>query len=200
MSSVCFEIIVAAFRELCSTVTVVQFHEIFCFSTIPADRLLSSWLKKFWLSFVENPYQPPPCFVDWPEGAIEGESRFSIGHCPNISESNYKTSISVWNPVDGWYTKETVVEVLERVGPITIDDFLILSDHNETKNFNIKLDRAGTKTCIAVDFGDDDEENPEYDFYGHLKSCRIRFPHLTAEMVEPFDSFTKTFDVTHTYR
>ena len=29
MSSVCFEIIVAAFRELCSTVTVVQFHEIF---------------------------------------------------------------------------------------------------------------------------------------------------------------------------
>ena len=81
-----------------------------------------------------------------------------------------------------------------------VDDFLILSDHNETKNFNIKLDRAGTKTCIAVDFGDDDEENPEYDFYGHLKSCRIRFPHLTAEMVEPFDSFTKTFDVTHTYR
>ena len=49
-----------------------------------------------------------------------------------------------------------MVEVLERVGPITIDDFLILSDHNETKNFNIKLDRAGTKTCIAVDFGDDD--------------------------------------------
>ena len=33
MSSVCFEIIVAAFRELCNTgpnfVTVVQFHEIF---------------------------------------------------------------------------------------------------------------------------------------------------------------------------
>ena len=68
---------------------------------------------------VENDYQPPPCFVDWPEGAIEGESRFSIGHCPNISESNYDTSISVWNPVDGWYTKQTVVEVLERVGPIT---------------------------------------------------------------------------------
>ena len=82
----------------------------------------------------------------------------------------------------------------------SVDDFLILSDHNETKNFNIKLDRAGTKTCIAVDFGDDDDENPEYDFYGHLKSCRIRFPHLTDDDVEPFDSFTKTFDVTHMYR
>ena len=27
-------------------------------------------------------YQPPPCFVDWPEGVLE--KRFSISHCPNI--------------------------------------------------------------------------------------------------------------------
>lgn len=29
-------------------------------------------------------YQPPPCYVDWPSGAIEGLKRFSISHCPNI--------------------------------------------------------------------------------------------------------------------
>ena len=29
-------------------------------------------------------YQPPPCYVDWPAGALEGNNRFSISHCPNI--------------------------------------------------------------------------------------------------------------------
>ena len=29
-------------------------------------------------------YQPPPCFVDWPEGVLEGSKRFSISQCPNI--------------------------------------------------------------------------------------------------------------------
>ena len=37
--------------------------------------------------------------------------------------------MSAWNPVDGWFSaKATRVEVLSRIGPITIDDFLILSD------------------------------------------------------------------------
>ena len=29
-------------------------------------------------------YQPPPCYIDWPDGALEGKNRFSISHCPNI--------------------------------------------------------------------------------------------------------------------
>ena len=37
--------------------------------------------------------------------------------------------MSAWNPVDDWFSaKKTRVEVLSRIGPITIDDFLILSD------------------------------------------------------------------------
>lgn len=31
--------------------------------------------------------------------------------------------MSAWNPIDGWLSsKPTTVEVLERIGPITIDD------------------------------------------------------------------------------
>ena len=74
-------------------------------------------------------YQPPPCFVDWPDGALDGVKRFSIKHCPNISEGLYDVVMSAWNPVDGWFSaKPTKVEVLSRIGPITIDDFLVLSD------------------------------------------------------------------------
>ena len=148
----------------------------------------------------ENEYQPPPCFVDWPEGAIEGDSKFSVGHCPNISEGTYDVSISAWNPVDGWFTKSTIVEVLSRVGPVTVDDFLILSDYNETKHFNIKLDRCGKKTCVVVDFGDDDSEGVSYQFYGNPDSCRIRFPVLTDDDVKPLDIYEKNFDVTHVYQ
>ena len=37
--------------------------------------------------------------------------------------------MSAWNPVDDWFSaNKTRVEVLSRIGPITIDDFLILSD------------------------------------------------------------------------
>ena len=46
------------------------------------------------------------------------------------SEGTYDVVMSAWNPVDGWFSaKATVVEVLSRIGPITIDDFLILSDY-----------------------------------------------------------------------
>lgn len=29
-------------------------------------------------------YQPPPCFVDWPEGAMTGTTSWKISHCMNI--------------------------------------------------------------------------------------------------------------------
>jgi hypothetical protein len=43
--------------------------------------------------------------------------------------------MSAWNPIDGWMSsKPTQVEVLERVGPIQIDDYLILSDMVSTND------------------------------------------------------------------
>ena len=52
---------------------------------------------------------------------------------------------------------------------------------HEEKRFNIKLEQAGKKTCVVVDYGDDDseEEDPAvFEFYGNVASCRIRFPAL----------------------
>ena len=31
-------------------------------------------------------YQPPPCFVDWPEGTFTGETKWTLGHCQNLVE------------------------------------------------------------------------------------------------------------------
>ena len=46
------------------------------------------------------------------------------------TEDTYDLVLSVWNPIDGWVSSQkTTIEVLERVGPITIDDFRILSDY-----------------------------------------------------------------------
>ena len=146
-------------------------------------------------------YQPPPCFVDWPEGAIDGTAEnYGIKHCPNLTEGTYDVVMSGFNPVDGWFSsKPTKVEVLSRVGPITIDDFLILSDYNETKRFNIRLQHAGQKTCVVVDYGDDDAEFPFYEYFGNPDSCRLRFPDITNEEVNELNINTKTFDLTHIY-
>ncbi len=38
--------------------------------------------------------------------------------------------MSVFNPIDGWVSsKKTTVEVISSIGPIVIDDFLIVSDY-----------------------------------------------------------------------
>ena len=38
--------------------------------------------------------------------------------------------MSAWNPIDGWESsKPSKLEVLARVGPIKIDDYLIVSDN-----------------------------------------------------------------------
>ena len=46
--------------------------------------------------------------------------------------------MSAWNPIDGWVSsKPSKMEALARVGPITIDDYLIVSDsvsNNDTNN------------------------------------------------------------------
>ena len=50
-----------------------------------------------------------------------------------------------------------------------------------------------------MDFGDDDSENPAFQFYGNLESCRLRFPELAAENVLPLNLTTKAIDTTHLY-
>ena len=50
--------------------------------------------------------------------------------------------MSAWNPIDGWISsKPSKMEVLARVGPITIDDYLIVSDNvrNILFEFHIKF-------------------------------------------------------------
>ena len=51
-----------------------------------------------------------------------------------------KVNLGAWNPLDNWIwlDKEYTVEVLERIGPIFIDDFNVINDFNETKEFNIR--------------------------------------------------------------
>ena len=45
------------------------------------------------------------------------------------TEATYDVVMSAWNPIDGWVSsKPSQMEVLARVGPITIDDYLIVSD------------------------------------------------------------------------
>ena len=41
--------------------------------------------------------------------------------------------VSAWNPIDGWMSsRKTQMEVLARIGPITIDDKLIVTDKVKT--------------------------------------------------------------------
>ena len=65
-------------------------------------------------------------------------------------------NLGAWNPLDEWIwlEKSFLVEVLERIGPIFIDDFNVINDFNETKEFNIRLSKMGRKTCIQIDWGD----------------------------------------------
>ena len=94
--------------------------------------------------------------------------------------------------LDGWMwlEKPFVVEVLERIGPITIDDFAIINDANETKNFEIIFERMGTKTCISVDWGD----GTRLQFYGNAKTCKARYQYLKEEDVGFVDSVKKQFN------
>ena len=100
-------------------------------------------------------YNPPPCAVDWPDSAYKDRYTWIIHHCPNVSEGTYEVMMSVWNPLDGFkHSQPTVIKVMERIGPIWIDDFQRVTDSNETKPFVITLERGGLHTCVVVDYGD----------------------------------------------
>ena len=46
--------------------------------------------------------------------------------------------MSAWNPIDGWVSsKPSKMEILARVGPITIDDYLIVSDNVRKVTFHV---------------------------------------------------------------
>jgi hypothetical protein len=104
--------------------------------------------------------------------------------------------MGAWNPLDKWVwlPQPFTVEVISRIGPITIDDFNIITDRNETKLFNIALRRMGLSTCITVYWGD---KTPT-EYFGSARTCQATFT-VTQSQVKPVNIFTKNFDVTHTW-
>lgn len=94
-----------------------------------------------------------------------------------------------------WLDKPFKVEVLERIGPIYIDDFNIINDRNESKAFHIRLAKMGTKTCITIDYGD----GTRLKFFGNTQSCKMRYDYVTDNIVNFVDPVAKNFYVNHTY-
>ena len=62
-------------------------------------------------------------------------------------------------------TLETL-EVLSSCGPVHIDS-PIITDAGETRNFTVRLDSAGLRTCVRTDWGDG-----TVTFMGNPTSCR----------------------------
>ena len=50
---------------------------------------------------------------------------WEIENCGNVTEGTYTVQLGAWNPLDNWMwlDKPFTVEVLERIGPIFIDDY-----------------------------------------------------------------------------
>ena len=94
-----------------------------------------------------------------------------------------------------WLDKPFKVEVLERIGPVFIDDFNVINDRNESKAFHIRFAKMGTKTCITVDYGD----GTRLQFFGNTQSCKMRYDYVTENMVNFVDPVAKNFYVNHTY-
>lgn len=128
----------------------------------------------------------------------------------------YDMVVSAWNPIDGWISSDpTRVSIIERIGPIHINDFLILTDHvriecwrpsvhvssyffriqNETKDFEISLDRAGGKTCLVVDWGD----YSPLEFWGNVASCQLRYPEVAPADVKVLDVTSRKILTSHVF-
>ena len=88
---------------------------------------------------------------------------------------NYSSSqLGAWNPLDDWIwlDKPFLVEVLERIGPIYIDDYQNIYDVNETANFKFRFSCMGSKTCVSIDWDD----GSKLQFFGNIFSCKLRYP------------------------
>ena len=66
---------------------------------------------------------------------------------------------------------------------------------NETKHFEIRLERAGVRTCVSVQL----IENGPTTYYGNWESCVIRNRQLTPAEVQPFDYNLKTISTSYIY-
>ena len=82
---------------------------------------------------------------------------------------------------------------MERIGPIWIDDYQMVTDSNVTKPFQITLERGGILTCVHVEYGDGNS-----DFFGNLESCRFNYPSLLPQDVHQVADI-KNFACNHTY-
>ena len=54
---------------------------------------------------------------------------------------------------------------------------------DEPKTFEVRLENAGERTCVTVDWAD----GLPTEFYGNLASCQLRYPTLAAKDVLPFN-------------
>ncbi len=138
----------------------------------------------------------PPCIQDFPQGTVARPNVFKVGHCPDLEEGTYEVNLGVYNELDGWhYTEKNIFEVLSKSGPIVVDDYAYIKDVNEPKDYEVRLENAGKRTCVAVNWADGNG----VELYGNLLSCRIRYPSATADTVKPFNLTTKTIHATKTY-
>ena len=116
---------------------------------------------------------------------------------PKLKKECHDLSPGAWNELDDWMwlDKPFKVEVLERIGPVFIDDFNVINDRNESKAFHVRFAKMGTKTCITVDYGD----GTRLQFFGNTQSCKMRYDYVTENMVNFVDPVAKNFYVNHTY-
>jgi hypothetical protein len=94
-----------------------------------------------------------------------------------------------------WLEKPFKVEVLERIGPVFINDFNTINDRNESKAFHMRFGKMGTKTCITVDYGD----GSKLQFFGNAQSCKMRYDYVTDNTVSFVDPVLKSFHTNHTF-
>jgi hypothetical protein len=131
--------------------------------------------------------------------------------------------LGAWNPLDGWLwlEKSFLVEVLERIGPIYIDDYQRIYDVNETASFNFRFSAMGSKTCISIDWDDGSRYLSQIcsqfpvlqapvlwqcrELQAEVSRCKclllpvFRFAQLTENDVTPVDYTWKQFNVDHMY-
>ena len=66
---------------------------------------------------------------------------------------------------------------------------------NEPKEFEVRLENAGKRTCVTIDWAD----GLPMEFYGNLASCRRDYPALAAKDVLPLNLTEKVIRSVRTY-
>lgn len=88
------------------------------------------------------------------------------------SEGTYDVIMSTWNPLDGFLNSvETTIQVMERIGPIYIDDYQIVTDH-----------------VSKISFGQDVSSEIKIERTVKFPSCRTRPRTSTSRTTAPVSS------------